>query len=619
MQFNGHIHRRQTVRWPILKVLENLLVVNDNRALSCHLMKNQGGFMRRLQYHSTPSTTPSFTTMNMVLDSLHDHGFEILERPSKEQHGLRRIAVLSEKSTESAFLPAYAPDPSTVIRIMRFADIAKRKDLCVPPCLVFLSPETAKHTQSEASAQCHACGLALVTPQEGVNLEFGNLVSIISNYLTQVVEFESTLTQIVKANGSFQDLVNAAEPFFGRYIGITDANDALIAHTYSTFPNDPINSSLVSLGFHTKQLTESERGGSPISHKIAVQNDIALYKPKPPFPYELITHAIRIKKRFYAYVVMTCPEREVTDGLLDSFLLFAHMCDKLARRKAHEAFNGDHMISGFLMKLATEKSLDQVFLREQADRLQIPTHGMFTLASILIQRPLRDQLEHVARRIDRSIDCRHWILIEQDRIYVLFHADTWSVAMEANVQLSELKLNEPYEMHSSDVYEELGATYFAFKQLASIEKYISFVRHCRMLTCSQKHENVFAFHDVFCFYWDDPFADEELRGFAMDHTRLSKMEHDDECDNTNNVPLLNAYLIMERKATQVGELFHMHRNGVIYRMEKIEKTYHLDLDDYLTRQYLQTCARIKLIATNRFTILGINNDVNEGREHGCLL
>ncbi len=132
-----------------------------------------------------------------------------------------------------------------------------------------------------------------------------------------------------------------------------------------------------------------------------------------------------------------------------------------------------------------------------------------------------------------------------------------------------------------------------------------------MLTGSKKHDNVFAFHDVFCFYWEDPFADDELRGFAMDHTRLSKMEHDDERDGTNNVPLLNAYLILERKATQVGELFHMHRNGVICRIDKIEKTYRLDLDDYLTRQYLQICARIKLIATNRFTIIGIGPH-NEG-------
>lgn len=558
--------------------------------------------MRQLQYHSTPSAALSSTTMNMVLDSLEAHGFRILEKPEKDQRGLRRIAVLSHDGAASMFLPPYATDPHAVIRIMRCEDAEGQSDLWVPPAIIYLAADASASAQDEARALCRQHDAALVCPEDGIQSNFGSLVSVVSNYLIQVGELEAALNQILKTDGSFQDMVNAVEPFFNRYIGITDANDALIARTYGTFPNDPVNASLVSLGFHSNELTAEERDGAPLSKRIEEQKDIAIYKPKPPFPYCLITHAIRVKGSFYAYLVMTCPERELTDGLLDSFCMFAHLCDRLARRKAHNTPNGDHILTGFLTKLFTERELNTVFLRDQADRLAIPTHGMFTLASISIQHPLREELEHISHRIDHAIDCDHWTLIDEERIYILFHAGTWDGAMEANVKLSELRLDEPCEMHSSDVYESLGDTYFAFRQLASVRKYISFVRHCRTLTASQKHDNVFAFHDVFCFYWDDPFADEELRGFAMDHTRLSKMEHDDERDQTNNAALLNAYLIMERKATQVGELFHMHRNGVIYRMEKIEKKYHLDLDDYLTRQYLQTCARIKLIATNRFTI-----------------
>ncbi len=561
--------------------------------------------MRRLQYHFTPSVTASSTTMNMILDSLEVHGFRIVSKPTKKQRGLRRIAIVSEGSTGSAFLPPYASDPSAVIRLLQYRDIAKQSDLSVPPAIAFIEEDVAQAALDEAATLCQKKNIALICPKEGISLTFSSLVAVVSNYLIQIGELEAALTQILKTNGSFQDMVNAVEPFFNRYIGITDANDALIARTQNIVPNDPVNISLVSHGFHTNEVTEGERKGAPLSETIEDQENIAVYQPKPPFPYCLVTHAIRIKGSFYAYIVMTCPEHEFTDGMIDSFHLFARMCDQLARRKAHGTLNADHIMSSFLTKLFTKKSLDRVFLREQADRLHIPTHGVFTLASISLEHPLQDQLEHIARRIDHSIDCKHWILIRDERIYILFHASTWAVTMDANVQLSELQLDEPYEMHSSDVYEGLNDTYFAYRQLLAVDKYAAYAHHCRMLTHSQKHDNVIAFHDVFCFYWDDPFADVELRGFAMDHTRLSKMEHDDERDGTNNVPFLNAYLILERKATQVGELFHMHRNGVIYRMDKIEKIYHLDLDDYLTRQYLQVCARIKLIATNRYTIIGL--------------
>lgn len=561
--------------------------------------------MRQLQYHSTPSATPSSTTMDMILDALEQHGFRVVTKAAKEQRGLRRIAVISADGSDSAFLPPYATDPSAVVRIGRFEDIAARRDICAPPAIAFAERSLPKGRIESARALCQERGIALACPKEGAALGFGDLISVVSNYLVRIGELEAALAQILKANGSFQDMVSAVEPFFERYIAITDANDALIARTYGASPDDPVNASLVDRGFHLDRFTKEERNGGPVSETIDRQKDIAVYKPRPPFPYCLITHAVRVKGSLYAYIVMTCPEQEVTDGLLDSFCMLAQMCDRLARRKVHGTTNEDHILSGFLAKLFTEGSLDRVFLREQADRLQIPTHGMFTLASISIEHPFRDQLEHVARRIDRSVTHRHWMLIEGDRIRILFHADTWDAAMDANVQLSELQLDEPYEMLSSDVYEALSDTHFAFRQIAAIERYLPYVRRCRMLTGSKKHDNVFAFHDVFCFYWEGPFADDELRGFAMDHTRLSKMEHDDERDGTNNVPLLNAYLILERKATQVGELFHMHRNGVIYRIDKIEKTYRLDLDDYLTRQYLQICARIKLIATNRFTIIGI--------------
>lgn len=563
--------------------------------------------MRRLQYHSTPSATTSSTTMSMILDSLDAHGFSVLVKPAKKQRGLRRIAVLSEEEHGSAFLPPYASDPSAVIRLLRYEDLASRADLCIPPAIAFIKQATDQGALGEAIALCQKKGIALICPKQNESLTFGNMISIVTNYLIQIGELEATLIQILKANGSFQDMINVVESFFNHYIGITDTNDVLIAHTQNILPSDPVNRSLVNLGFHTNEITKEERKGAPLSGTRESQENIAVYKPKPPFPYCLITHAARVKGSLYAYIVMTCPEHEVTDGLLDSFCLLAQMCDRLARRKVHGATNSDHILSGFLTKLLTESSLDRIFLREQADRLQIPTHGMFTLASISIEHPFRDQLEHIARRIDHAITHKHWMLTEGDRIRILFQADTWDAAMDANVQLSELQLDEPYEMLSSDVYENLSDTHFAFRQIAAIERYLPYVRRCRMLTGSQKHDNVFAFHDVFCFYWEDPFADDELRGFAIDHTWLSKMERDDERDGTNNVPLLNAYLILERKATQVGEFFHMHRNGVIYRMDKIEKTYHLDLDDYLTRQYLQVCARIKLIATNRYTIIGLES------------
>ena len=60
------------------------------------------------------------------------------------------------------------------------------------------------------------------------------------------------------------------------------------------------------------------------------------------------------------------------------------------------------------------------------------------------------------------------------------------------------------------------------------------------------------------------------------------MESDRE-HGSNNAQILFAYLVAERRATQAGELLHMHRNNVLYHIPRIEEQIGLSLDDYWVR------------------------------------
>ena len=64
--------------------------------------------------------------------------------------------------------------------------------------------------------------------------------------------------------------------------------------------------------------------------------------------------------------------------------------------------------------------------------------------------------------------------------------------------------------------------------------------------------------------------------------------------------LLFVYLANERKATKVGQMCGLHRNGVLYRIEKMEKRYGLDLNDPLTRDYLRASTNAKLVSSCDF-------------------
>ncbi len=60
---------------------------------------------------------------------------------------------------------------------------------------------------------------------------------------------------------------------------------------------------------------------------------------------------------------------------------------------------------------------------------------------------------------------------------------------------------------------------------------------------------------------------------------IRRMAQDDRERNTDNLFFLETYLLLERRATQVADALHMHRNNVSRRYEKICRIYEIDLDN----------------------------------------
>ncbi len=67
---------------------------------------------------------------------------------------------------------------------------------------------------------------------------------------------------------------------------------------------------------------------------------------------------------------------------------------------------------------------------------------------------------------------------------------------------------------------------------------------------------------------------------------------DDSASTCSNAKLLYYYLCLERNITLVAKNVHMHRNSVIYRIQKIQDTLALDLDDPEVRLRLMISFKI---------------------------
>ena len=75
---------------------------------------------------------------------------------------------------------------------------------------------------------------------------------------------------------------------------------------------------------------------------------------------------------------------------------------------------------------------------------------------------------------------------------------------------------------------------------------------------------------------------------------VTRIEEDDKEKGTDNLAVLADYLANERRVSITARNTHMHRNGVIYRIKRIQNMYHIDFEDYLQRQYILTGLQIRI-------------------------
>ena len=95
------------------------------------------------------------------------------------------------------------------------------------------------------------------------------------------------------------------------------------------------------------------------------------------------------------------------------------------------------------------------------------------------------------------------------------------------------------------------------------------------------------------FFYDDVvvyYALSQARNGNVDVFRLTpylelarELLRSDREHRTDNAQMLYVYLASERRATRTGELLHMHRNNVLYRIPRIAEKLGVDLDDYWVR------------------------------------
>lgn len=137
----------------------------------------------------------------------------------------------------------------------------------------------------------------------------------------------------------------------------------------------------------------------------------------------------------------------------------------------------------------------------------------------------------------------------------------------------------------SQVFNDVTNFAFAYEQTSLIAKYREHIDICNAFTQATRLSSklCYTFEEALTFALVDSDITQEMRDFAFSHTILEKIIAEDRANGGEDTRILASYLNHERKATAVAEELHMHRNTVLYRIDKIEKRFGLDFDNEWSR------------------------------------
>lgn len=553
---------------------------------------------KRFEHH----THPHVISTNLLLEHLESIGFKIEQKCSRN---IWFDCIIVENnipsySSHNKKLSEIEPDFFTRSLYICCADnIASFKNEQLSCLLVLKNPEeplekicktTSVSCTSIISAPTHLNSIAI-------------LHSIVLDFFLSMKELSEQLSLASGPQGSFQKIINIGEEFFGSFMNITDANHMLLAHTKHIPPQDEINKSLIEHGFHTEANLKLQKIKGYLPEQIANQQGVKIYSPHDSFPYSLITAVMKTEDQYIGYIVLAMDEASISLGAVDAFSIFAKFCERFAQQKLNMLPTQNSSTQAFLLKLITEKNLSQSFLHERAQLFNIPTRTTFTLAELIYDTKFKNQLAFIATNIDEQIKVPHITLLHEESILLLIYEKS-ELELWNTLALLEKKSQKNIKPHIyvSDAFYKLSGAYYAYRQIIAIKKYEDKIQLYLQLNNSD-NSNILPFRYAFCFYWEDFYADQEIKHFSMSHLLINQIAENDKTEKTNDLALLLCFLTNDKKATNVGQRFHLHRNGVLYRIKKMENEYGFNLDDCLIREYLQASIRIKLTSSQEFSQL----------------
>lgn len=536
-------------------------------------------------------------TMNILIAYIRD--FDILQAPAKPTKRFcwfrtivtdEDVAALEEEGASSSVLYICTED--------RAPDVLELS----PSAFLFVVSRTGEVGEW---AHRNRNRIVLIASQDRLIY----IAAIMQNLFTSMIVWESALDRIVSAHGSITELLDEGARALGCFMAVTDDGFNDLAHTTEIEPPTHAFAQLVETGCYSPDMiAHIERDVLPNCKKARTPVlDPKRHDGEP----DLIHYPLYFNGDYFFHLAMACRPELDPFAARDLLAIFAERFNDLCNGFWEDIIRVKSPWHRVLTNLIDGVPMHENYLTTQLSLTAIPQSNQFCLLCFDLTADdtptIRSHITEAAASLNGG-EC--YPFAYNGRLLVLCYSTSdigkpFSLQNFAHDIENHIPLTGKLRTGISKTFTSIEQLHIAFTQaLLAINFSNCIDAECILLGKSREHY-CYSFESVFPYYLlVTSMHDNELTAQSILHGIIETLAREDRESGTEIVQLLWTYLCLERNATAASKQLHMHRNTVLYHVEKIERRFSISLDDLIMRTNLLDEFRMYFLTD------GFTNDID---------
>lgn len=430
------------------------------------------------------------------------------------------------------------------------------------------------------------------------------LVSLVQNLFTGLLVWENELDRIVTAHESLSTLLDAGGEVIKSFMCLTDSGYNLVASTTQFPPPDDACTTLVETGcYPASEITHIEES----LLQQAEHSRIIVDKAHPNRNSDTLHMPMFFNGEYFFQLTLSCPVGSLTNAVYDLFHIFGERVIRLCGSFWEDIIECESPWHRVLTNYIEEVPMKGSYVETQLDLTLIPAATHFKLLCIEIGSSsaptLRNQVVSTARSLNKGM-CYPFAYNNSLLVLCYQTSGDESHFPRENLQREAREtISEPFNVRIgiSKSFTIISNIRVAYQQARLALNFSDVIDREHELADETDTSNVYTFDSAFPYYTIAKTArSDELVFASVNYSVVHRLADEDAELGTQSAKLLWSYLSFERNATAVSKRLHMHRNTVLYHIDKIEKRFGIDLDKFNDRFSL-TSGFMLYFLSNGFT------------------